>query len=101
MYRQRGTPLFRTLGRKRKLTVRRMHENEALGMIKRRAKKVGLNPETCCHSLRASGITEYMKNGGTLEKAQRRAGHRSSRTTNIYNRAPDDEDALECEKVTV
>jgi len=65
---QRGTPLFRTLDRKRKITDRRLHRNDALGMMKRRAKKVGLNPETCCHSLRASGITEYMKNGGTLEK---------------------------------
>ncbi len=98
---QRGTPLFRTLTRKRNLTDRGMHPNDALGMIKRRARKAGLNPETCCHSLRASGITEYMKNGGTLEKAQRRAGHRSSRTTNLYNRAQDDEDEFECEKVAV
>ncbi|MEO2031553.1 MAG: tyrosine-type recombinase/integrase [Planctomycetaceae bacterium] len=100
---KRGTPLFRTLDRYRNLTNRALQRPEVLAMIKRRAKKVGINPETCSHSLRATGITEYMKNGGTLESAQRRAGHRSPRTTNIYNRAADDddEDEFECEKVGI
>jgi signal transduction histidine kinase len=36
------------------------------------------------HSLQATGITNYLENGGTLEVAQRIAGHTDSRTTKLY-----------------
>ena len=40
-------------------------------MIKRRsAAAAGLPPSTCCHTFRATGITAYLSNGGTLEHAQ-------------------------------
>ena len=39
-------------------------------MIKRRAAKLGLPACTCCHTFRATGITAYLQNGGTIEKAQ-------------------------------
>ena len=48
-----------------------------LAMIKRRAAAAGLPPSTCCHTFRATGITAYLSNGGTLEHAQRIAGHAS------------------------
>jgi hypothetical protein len=35
---------------------------------------------------RATGITNYLKNGGTLEVAQRIASHADSRTTELYDR---------------
>jgi site-specific recombinase XerD len=35
---------------------------------------------------RATGITNYLENGGTLEVAQRIAGHADSRTTKLYDR---------------
>ena len=38
-------------------------------MIKRRVKAVGLG-EANCHTFRATGITAYLLNGGTLERAQ-------------------------------
>jgi integrase/recombinase XerD len=38
------------------------------------------------HSFRATGITNYLENGGTLEVAQRIAGHADSRTTKLYDR---------------
>jgi integrase/recombinase XerD len=41
------------------------------------------------HSLpifRATGITNYLENGGTLEVAQRIAGYADSRTTKLYHR---------------
>ena len=41
---QRGTPLFRSLNRRRQLTDRRLHRCEVLAMIKRRARRVGLPP---------------------------------------------------------
>jgi hypothetical protein len=34
----------------------------------------------------ATGITDYLKNGGTLEKAAAMASHASTRTTQLYHR---------------
>jgi integrase/recombinase XerD len=64
----KGTPLFRSLDRRRRLTDRRLSAREALAMVKRRVKRAGLG-DACCHSFRASGITAYLRNGGTIEKA--------------------------------
>jgi len=98
---QRSTPLFRTLGPKRDLTENRIHRNEVLSMIKRRTRKIGLNPDISCHSFRATGITEYMRNGGTLEKAQQMAAHASSRTTNMYNHVQDEVTLDEVERILI
>jgi site-specific recombinase XerC len=38
------------------------------------------------HSFRATGITKFLENDGTLEAAQRVAGHADSRTTKLYDR---------------
>ena len=38
------------------------------------------------HSFRATGITNFLENDGTLEAAQRIAGHADSRTTKLYDR---------------
>jgi len=35
------------------------------------------------HTFRATGITEYLRNGGKLEIAQRMANHESARTTGL------------------
>jgi len=63
-------PLFRSLDRHRQLTDRRMHRREVLAMIKRRARDAGLPDRIGCHTFRATGITAYMLNGGTLEDVQ-------------------------------
>ncbi len=97
----RGTPLFRTIGRRWKLTESRMDRNDALRMIKRRARQVGLSPHLCSHTFRATGITEYMRNGGTLEKAQQMAAHASSKTTNLYNRSNDEVSLDEVERIVL
>ncbi len=39
-------------------------------MIKRRAEEAGLPSSTCCYTFRATGITAYLENGGTIENAQ-------------------------------
>jgi hypothetical protein len=36
--------------------------------------------------LPSSGITNYLLNGGTLEKAQQMAAHESPRMTKLYDR---------------
>jgi hypothetical protein len=38
------------------------------------------------HSFRATGMTAYLANGGTLEHAQSMAAHESPRTTKLYDR---------------
>jgi len=98
---ERKAPLFRTLDRKREISENRLHRNDVLSMIKRRAKQAGVNPDVCCHTFRATGITEYMRNGGTLEKAQQMAAHASSRTTNMYNRVTDEVTLDEVERVVI
>jgi integrase/recombinase XerD len=45
--------------------------------------------EICCHTFRATGITNYLENGGTLEKAQQMACHESAKTTKLYDRTSD------------
>jgi integrase len=55
-------------------------------MIRRRATAAGIAAEICCHTFRATGITAYLSNGGTLEHAQEMAAHeRQSSTTEQKN----------------
>ncbi len=54
-------------------------------MIKRRAVGAGLRVNTICHTFRATGITTYLENGGTIEHAQQIAAHESPRTTKLYD----------------
>jgi hypothetical protein len=46
----------------------------------------GILTPICCHSFRATGITNYLLKGGTLEKTQRMANHESAKTTKLYDR---------------
>ena len=85
----RKGPLFRTQGRDRKLTTRPMATIDALKMIKRRARAAALPETICCHTFRATGITAYLENGGTIEGAQAIAAHESPRTTKLYDRRLD------------
>jgi site-specific recombinase XerD len=59
-------------------------------MIQRRARAAGIKTELGNHSLRATGITDYLKDNGTLEHAQAMASHSSPRTTKLYDRRNDE-----------
>ena len=72
-----------------------------LAMIKRRAAAAGLPPSTCCHTFRATGITAYLSNGGTLEHAQQIAGHASPKTTKLYDRTADTVTVDEIERIVI
>ncbi len=98
---QKKTPLFRSLDTHRKLTDRPMDRNDALRMIKRRAKTAGLPEDTCCHTFRATGITAYLEGGGTIEHAQAIANHESPKTTKLYDRTGDQIDLDEIEKIQI
>jgi len=84
-------PLFRTIGRgTSKLTRTVLPQANAYAMIGRRAAAAGIATRLGNHSFRATGITAYLKNGGTLEKAAAMANHASTRTTQLYDRRRDE-----------
>jgi site-specific recombinase XerD len=96
------TPLFRTSrGRSRKLTENGLSEREALDLVKRRAAEAGLPVTICNHTFRASGITAYLENGGTVENAQAIAAHESPRTTKLYDRRGDQISLTEIERIVL
>ena len=70
-------------------------------MIKRRAVAAGLPSSTGCHTFRATGITAYLENGGTIEKAQAIAAHESPRTTKLYDRTSDTLTLDEIERIAI
>ena len=97
---QRETPLFRSFNRRRQLTDRALDRREALAMVKRRAKAAELNwHKICNHSFRATGITNYMENGGRLDVAQEWANHSDPRTTGLYDRSTDKVTQEEVERI--
>ena len=85
----------------RRLTGRALQRRVVLAMIKRRAAAAGLPPSTCCHTFRATGITAYLSNGGTLEPAQQIAGHASPKTTKLYDRTADTVTVEEIERIVI
>ena len=85
--------------RKRILTGKPMTQALAWEMIQRRARRAGIKAPVCNHSFRAAGITAYLKNGGTIERAAHIAGHASTRTTQLYDRRPDDVTLDEIERI--
>src|SRR6202045_2324510 len=83
-------PLFRTIGRGTgQLTRTVLPQANAYAMIGRRAAGAGIATKLGNHSFRATGITAYLRNGGTLEKAAAMANHASTRTTQLYDRRRD------------
>ena len=85
----------------RRLTGRALSLRLVLAMIKRRAAAADLPPSTCCHTFRATGITAYLSNGGTLEHAQQIAGHASPKTTKLYDRTADTITVAEIERIVI
>jgi integrase len=73
----------------------------AYAMIGRRAAAAGIATKLGNHSFRATGITAYLKNGGTLEKAAAMANHASTRTTQLYDRRRDDLSLDEVERIVI
>jgi site-specific recombinase XerC len=82
-----GSPLFpASIGKTGKLSRRPLVRTDAADMLKRRLKQAGFAAHYSPHSFRATGITNFLENDGTLEAAQRIAGHADSRTTKLYDR---------------
>jgi integrase len=67
----REGPLFRTTFRRTGvLTDRPMTQSDAWHMLQRRARDAGIPTAVCNHTFRATGITAYLDNGGSLENAR-------------------------------
>ena len=94
--------LFRTIGRGTgQLTQSPLPQQNAHAMIRRRLAAVGIETKAGNHTFRATGITVYLKNGGTLEKAAAMANHASTRTTQLYDRRRDEMTLDEVEKIGI
>jgi integrase len=59
------------LGKTGKLSRRPLVRTDAADMLKRRLKQAGLPAHYSPHSFRATCITNFLENDGTLEAAQR------------------------------
>ncbi len=94
--------LFRTIGRGTgQLTSSPLKQANAHAMIQRHINKSGIATKVGNHSFRATGITAYLKNGGTLEKAAIMANHSSTRTTQLYDRRLDEMTLDEVERIVI
>lgn len=94
--------LFPTaLGRTGRLSLRAMTQSDAYRMIRRRASDAGIATKIGNHSFRATGITEYLRNGGRREIAQQMANHESARTTGLYDRRDDEVSLDEVERIVI
>jgi site-specific recombinase XerD len=83
------------------LTARPMSQSDVYRMIQRRAECAGIKTKINCHTFRATGITEYLRNDGKLEVAQQMANHESARTTGLYDRRNDQVSLDEVERILI
>jgi len=92
--------LFRTVDRRTKrLSDRPLPQANAHAMVRRRARAVGIHTAIGNHTFRATGITGYLSNNGTLERAAQMANHASTRTTQLYDRRDDAVTLAEVERI--
>ena len=98
----RKGPLFRAaIGKTKKLGPGRMSRKDVWCMVRRRAADAGIETPIGCHTFRATGITDYLTNGGRIEVAQKMAGHSNAKTTGLYDRRNDDISVGEVEKIGI
>ena len=70
-------------------------------MVGKRALEAGIAFPIGCHTSRATGITAYLEEGGSLENAQAMAAHESPRTTKLYDRTNDAITLEEVERIKI
>ncbi len=81
------SPLFRTTVRRTKtLTDRGIASGDIARMVKRRCRRIHLQPQFSPHSFRVTTITDLLEQGVALEDVQQLAGHADPRTTRLYDR---------------
>ena len=98
---EKGAPLWRSMTKERAFGENRVSRFDVFRMIKRRVKQAELGSQANCHTFRATGITAYLLNGGTIENAQAIAAHESPRTTKLYDRTSDEITLDEVERIGI
>jgi integrase/recombinase XerD len=94
--------LFRSAVRKtKKLSASPMTRKDVWCMVRRRVSDAGIETPIGCHTFRATGITDYLTNGGRIEVAQKMAGHSNAKTTGLYDRRNDDVSVGEVERIGI
>jgi len=83
------------------LTRTAMSQPDAFAMVRRRAAAAGIETKIGNHTFRGTGLTAYLSNGGTLEKAREMANHADPRTTQLYDRRRDQVTLDEVERVLI
>jgi integrase len=78
-----------------------MTQVDAWRMVRKRSLAAGIMAPIGNHSFRATGITAYLANGGTLEHAQSMAAHESPRTTKLYDRTKERLTQHEIERIVM
>ena len=92
--------LFQTYNRASgQLTGNPLPQANAYAMIQRRARAAEITKKIGNHTFRATGLTAYLKNGGTLERAAQMANHASTRTTQLYDRRAEEVTLDEVERI--
>jgi site-specific recombinase XerD len=98
----RKGPLFRSaIGKTKQLGPGAMSRTDVWYMVRRRAAGAGIETAIGCHTFRATGITDYLTNGGRIEVAQRMAGHSNAKTTGLYDRRNDDISVGDVERIGI
>ena len=98
---EKGTPLWRSMRRDGSFSENRMSRVDVFRMVKRRVRRAKLGVAANCHTFRATGITAYLLNGGSVENAQAIAAHESPRTTKLYDRTADEISLDEIERIVI
>jgi site-specific recombinase XerD len=93
--------LFQSRSRAGQLAGNPLPQANAYAMIQRRARAAGIATKIGNHTFRATGLTAYLKNGGTLEKAAQMANHASARTTQLYVRRAEEVTLDDVERVGI
>jgi len=94
--------LFRSSrGKTGTLTPNPLAQSNVYRMIRRRAMMAEIKTRIGNHTFRATGITQYLKNGGRRELAQQMAAHESPRTTALYDRRDDEVAVDEVERILI
>jgi integrase/recombinase XerD len=97
-----SAPLFPSFGKNREtIEWRCLDRRSVLKLVEKRARTSGIMKRVCCHSFRATGVTEYMNSGGTIEIAKLIAGHTRPSTPRIYDRSGDRLTLEEIERVQI
>ena len=98
---EKGTPLWRSMTKGGVVNPNRMNRVDVFRMVKRRVRQAELGVAANCHTFRATGITAYLLNGGSVENAQAIAAHESPRTTKLYDRTADEISLDEIERISI